>query len=300
MELIYIAQSKQFPGMVKIGRTDRSVQERMEELSEDDYGTSGFSGDSEWEAIRVIEVKDNESAEAILHNHFGDSRVESSRELFYTDNPDALADEAMQVVDGVDFLNTFDSLNALFGGLSIVSAAAGVTVLLRTFFPDNAEVWKASKVLDDWGSRLKSKTSTSKTLLGTVLYGALWGSFTISKTVGEFVPRIVEEVVKEINESKQNETYFRLLELQAEMIGYENVEYITALSLKKYRNYEVRDLFKEQWRQFEIIWARKESSKRTKEVSKAMNSVINDSFKDIMKKSKVKERGAFFVDEEGT
>ena len=227
MELIYIAQSKQFPGMVKIGRTDRSVQERMKELSEDDYGTSDFSGDSEWEAIKVIEVKDNESAEVILHDHFGDCRVENSRELYYADNPDAFVDEAMKVVDGVDFLNTFDSLNALFGGLSIVSAVAGVTVLLRTFFPDSAEVWKASKVLDDWGSRLKSKTFTSKSFLGTVLYGALWGSFTISKTLGEFVPRVIEEVVKEIKESKRNETYFKLLELQAEIIGYENVEYIT-------------------------------------------------------------------------
>ena len=27
----------------------RSVDQRMTELSEDDYGTSGFMGDSEWE-----------------------------------------------------------------------------------------------------------------------------------------------------------------------------------------------------------------------------------------------------------
>ena len=40
------------------------------------------------------------------------------------------------------------------------------------------------------------------------------------------------------------------------------------------------------------------SVKKTKEVSKVMNSLINDSFKGIMKESTVDERGAFFVDDE--
>jgi hypothetical protein len=274
MELIYIAKSKQFPGMVKIGRTDRSVETRMQELSEDNYGTSGFSGDSEWEAIRIIEVGNNESAEEILHNHFSDFRVEGGRELFYTDSPEALADEAMGVVDGADFLSTFDSVNALFGGLSIVSAVAGITVLVRTFFPDNAEVWKLSRAIDGWGQRLKTKTLSSNTFLGTVIYGALWGSFTISKVAGEFVPRIIEGVVKEINEQKNRDTYLNFLELQAEMVGIENVEYITALSLKRYQNYEVSDLFLEQWRQFEILWARKQADKRVKEFQDSLTILM--------------------------
>ena len=40
------------------------------------------------------------------------------------------------------------------------------------------------------------------------------------------------------------------------------------------------------------------SVKKTKEVSKVMNSLINDSFKGIMKESTVDERGAFFLDDE--
>ena len=52
MESIYIAKSKSFPNLVKIGRTDRPVDVRMGELSKDDYGPTGFVGDSEWEAVR--------------------------------------------------------------------------------------------------------------------------------------------------------------------------------------------------------------------------------------------------------
>ena len=284
--------------MVKIGRTDRSVEERMQELSEDDYGTSGFSGDSEWEAVRVIEVKDNESAELILHEHFSDLRVENSRELFYAEDINAMADESIQIVDGVDFVNTFDSINTLFGGLSIISVVAGITVLVRTFFPDNAEVWKVSRALDDWESRLKTNTKDSKTFLGTILYGSLWGSFTISKAVGEFVPRIIEEVVEEIKEDKRKETYFNLLELQSEMIGYENVEYITALSLKKFQNYEINDLFKEQWRQFEILWARKQADENVEDFQNQFFSIVSDQFSNLKVKDTELDKKAYFKEDE--
>ena len=36
MEYIYIAKSKSFPGMVKIGRTDYAVERRMDQLSDQD------------------------------------------------------------------------------------------------------------------------------------------------------------------------------------------------------------------------------------------------------------------------
>ena len=42
-ESIYIATSPQYEGIVKIGRTDRPVQERMDELSTRDYGVEGGS-----------------------------------------------------------------------------------------------------------------------------------------------------------------------------------------------------------------------------------------------------------------
>ena len=99
-ESVYIATSLQYPGLVKIGRTDRSVVERMSELSASDYGLPGNEGDVDWEVSKVIVVEDNAAAEAALHTHFADSRVSADRELFYADDPEALAREAASVVDG--------------------------------------------------------------------------------------------------------------------------------------------------------------------------------------------------------
>ena len=109
MESIYIAKSESFPGLVKIGRTDRPVHERMGELSRDNYGPTYFEGDSEWEAVRIIKVDDNETAEALLHDHFSDIRHEFRRELFKTDDIEALSDEAIGVVNGTDIIQTFDT-----------------------------------------------------------------------------------------------------------------------------------------------------------------------------------------------
>ena len=295
MELIYFAKSKSFPGMVKIGRTDRTVEERMKELSDQDYGTSGFSGDSEWEAVRVIKVEDNETAEAIIHEHFSHLRVEDSRELFYSNDIDAMVDESMQLVDGVDFFDAFDSINTLFGGLSIISVVSGVTVLIRTFFPDNAEVWEVSKALNNWQKRLKNKTERADSTIAAVFYGSLWGSFALSKYVGEFVPKIIEELVKETEEDKERNQYYNFLELQAEMIGYEKLEYITALALKRYQNYEIHDLFNEQWRLFERYWAIRQADIKIKafniEARKAINKMHG------LKDEEPDENGAYFIDD---
>ena len=69
-EYIYIAESAEYPGIVKIGRTDRDVLVRMNELSEENYGLPESNIDSNWEAVKIIEVQDNESAEALLHDHY--------------------------------------------------------------------------------------------------------------------------------------------------------------------------------------------------------------------------------------
>ena len=107
MEYIYFAVSDSHPGMVKIGRTDRPVGERMSELSEDDYGLSGFDGDSTWEAVEVIKVEDNVKAESMLHDHFDSVRVEDGREIFYSNDIEGMASEGAQLVDGtsVDILS---------------------------------------------------------------------------------------------------------------------------------------------------------------------------------------------------
>ena len=100
MELIYIATSTQFPGKVKIGRTDRDIETRMEELSNDDYGVEGFSGDSEWEVPYFFQVEDNEAAERLIHEQFDDLRVSDNRELFYSDDPASIAEQAAEISGG--------------------------------------------------------------------------------------------------------------------------------------------------------------------------------------------------------
>jgi hypothetical protein len=131
-ESIYFATSPQYPGMVKIGRTDRPVEERLQELSSSDYGPVGETGDSVWHAAEVIVVDDNVSAEAALHQHFADSRVSDERELFYSDDPEAMAEESLTVVDGqflidvadpdvaMEILNTVVEYGLIFGGGAIV------------------------------------------------------------------------------------------------------------------------------------------------------------------------------------
>ena len=99
-EYIYIASSEQFPGIVKIGRTDREVSERMAELSSGDYGPEGHFEDATWTAEAVVEVKDNAPAESAIHDHWADARVSPDRELFYTDDPEQLAEELVDFTGG--------------------------------------------------------------------------------------------------------------------------------------------------------------------------------------------------------
>lgn len=100
MEYIYIAKSAAHPGMVKIGRTDQTVDERMQQLSAEDYGPEGFSGNADWEAVTVIKVDNNVEAEALLHDHFSSARVTDSRELFYCEDIEGLSTEAIQISQG--------------------------------------------------------------------------------------------------------------------------------------------------------------------------------------------------------
>jgi|TARA_B110000259_G_C13968645_1_gene383761 hypothetical protein len=181
MEYIYIAKSKSFPGMVKIGRTDRPVEQRMDELSEGDYGTSGFSGDSEWEAVSIIKVENNETAEAIIHSHFDNLRVEDGRELFYCDNPEEITEEAVSLVEGTLLTaDIVDSLN-LFTPLSIAASATGILIVAQTFFPKNTNTVKAEKFMTNWRKRLENKSMDAKTTPSKIFYGTLKKSFYFSE-----------------------------------------------------------------------------------------------------------------------
>ena len=178
MEYIYIATSPEFPGMVKIGRTDRSPEERMDELSTSDYGTPGYDGDSTWTADHVITVENNVEAERALHEHFADSRVTDSRELFYADDPAAIASESTDVVGGeiltdpesiLELMSEFDSLTAL----GIVLSAALVLVAHEKLKEDEryqekfdqASIWakeQGAKVEDVWRNREHTKRAAQE------------------------------------------------------------------------------------------------------------------------------------------
>ena len=199
MEYVYIATSKSFPGMVKIGRTSRSVDQRMAELSEDDYGTSDFMGDSEWEALKVIEVENSTEAEAILHEHFDHLRVEDSRELFYVDDPNDISSISLDLVDGKDAIDTFDTLDSLTAGLSILAGITGINELLLNHKPNNKTNIKAADYLDKWDKNLDRKSKNSKNILAKGFYKTLNLSHKASRFVGKKGANIISSVTKNTN-----------------------------------------------------------------------------------------------------
>lgn len=77
-EVIYILINECMPGLVKIGRTSTSVEQRMKEL----YSTGvPFP----FHCFYAASVQDAEFIEKKLHYAFGDHRVPSNREFFRID-----------------------------------------------------------------------------------------------------------------------------------------------------------------------------------------------------------------------
>ena len=184
-EYVYIAESPQYPGIVKIGRTDRAIAERMDELSLDNYGLPSENIVSEWEAVKIIEVQDNEHAEAVLHAHFDHLRVTDSRELFYTDDPYGLAYEAADVVDGTIMTVDIIEIGNLFDPLSIVALGAGIVLAARTFAPENKSTKKAEKFMRDWELRTEARYKTAETRVGKFIFGSYNMIFKTNKAIVE-------------------------------------------------------------------------------------------------------------------
>tara|TARA_A200000113_G_C8822727_1_gene341043 strand:- start:76 stop:1242 length:1167 start_codon:yes stop_codon:yes gene_type:complete len=188
MEYLYIAESKSFSGLYKIGRTSRDVDERMQELSDNDYGPEGFSGDSDWEAVRVIEVEDSVSAEALVHSHFSQFRVDGERELFRLENPEQVAEEIAEITDGIVITaDTFDLLNlATFNPVTLAMIASGLMITAETFFPENKHKYKAERFMRKWEKRLEDKAKKSKHPVAKGIFSFLNKSHKVSKKVGSF------------------------------------------------------------------------------------------------------------------
>mgnify|MGYP001166814577 FL=1 len=74
-EIVYILQNPFMPDIVKIGRTDRALEDRMREL----YNTSV---PVPFECYFAVELDDSKDIENLLHQAFDDLRVNNSREFF--------------------------------------------------------------------------------------------------------------------------------------------------------------------------------------------------------------------------
>ena len=84
-EFIYVLENPSMPGLVKIGRTNRNVSQRVNELSAPTGVPSIFVVAAEWA------VTDSVRAERIIHERLSDYRVSGSREFFKVETEAALA-----------------------------------------------------------------------------------------------------------------------------------------------------------------------------------------------------------------
>jgi S-DNA-T family DNA segregation ATPase FtsK/SpoIIIE len=83
-EFIYILENTLMPGLVKIGRTERSVSERVGELSSHTGVPTSFT------VVKEYAVENSVVAEKIIHERLSDFRVNDNREFFKMETEDAM------------------------------------------------------------------------------------------------------------------------------------------------------------------------------------------------------------------
>jgi hypothetical protein len=76
MPTVYILTNPAMPGLVKIGCTDRSIEERLRELS------GGAGVPVPFECFLAVEVQNHFEVERAFHDAFGDRRLNPRREFF--------------------------------------------------------------------------------------------------------------------------------------------------------------------------------------------------------------------------
>jgi hypothetical protein len=86
MPTVYILTNPAMPGLVKIGCTDRGIEERLRELS------AGPGVPVAFECFLAVEVTNHRAVERAFHDAFGDRRLNPKREFFRLspDRPAAL------------------------------------------------------------------------------------------------------------------------------------------------------------------------------------------------------------------
>lgn len=76
MGVVYILTNPVMPGLIKIGKTSRSIEERLREL------TSAPGVPIPFECFMAVEVQDADKLERALHDAFRDRRINPKREFF--------------------------------------------------------------------------------------------------------------------------------------------------------------------------------------------------------------------------
>ena len=94
MATVYILTNQSMPGLIKIGITERKVEERMREL----YSSSAVP--LPFECYFALEVKDAKLVEKKIHHGFDDYRINENREFFEID-PDK-AKSILSLVEGTE------------------------------------------------------------------------------------------------------------------------------------------------------------------------------------------------------
>ena len=89
-EFIYILENALMPGLVKIGRTERSVSERVGELSSHTGVPISFT------VVKEYEVENSVGAEKMIHERLSNFRVSDNREFFKME-----ADDAMDIIESM-------------------------------------------------------------------------------------------------------------------------------------------------------------------------------------------------------
>ena len=99
-EFIYILINRSLPGLVKIGRTDRSVETRVRELS----AATGVP--TEFTIFREFRVRDSVGIESAVHQRLKDYRLSENRE-FFSIEPETAAEVIGDIV-GSDSTPSFE------------------------------------------------------------------------------------------------------------------------------------------------------------------------------------------------
>ncbi len=89
-EFIYVLENFLMPGLVKIGRTERSVSERAGELSSHTGVPTSFV------VVKEYAVENSIEAERIIHQRLSDYRVSDNREFFKME-----AEDAMEIIESI-------------------------------------------------------------------------------------------------------------------------------------------------------------------------------------------------------